>query len=373
MNESEVKPLKVLIAGGGTAGHINPGIAIAKFIRQKQPDAQILFVGTQKGLETRLVPREGFELKLITVRGFRRKLSLDTLMAVKELFQGVMEARRLIRAFRPDIVIGTGGYVCGPVVFIAARMHIPTFIHEQNAFPGVTNKLLARFVDRVAISFKESTQYFKAAKKLIHTGNPIRSELLKTDRQTARQKLGISPSAPMLVIMGGSRGAGRINDTAVDMLREYYQPGDGHIVFATGEAQFEAISGQLKDSMHPSVEVVPYIYDAANVYAAADLIVCRSGAITLSELQVLGVPSILIPSPNVTANHQEYNARALEKDGGAVVILEKDLSARLLYSQIKELFKDREQLQRMARNARRNGVPNATEKIYEIVRELVKG
>jgi UDP-N-acetylglucosamine--N-acetylmuramyl-(pentapeptide) pyrophosphoryl-undecaprenol N-acetylglucosamine transferase len=364
--------LKVLIAGGGTAGHINPGIAIAKYIRQKHPDVEILFVGTQKGLETRLVPREGFELKLITVRGFRRKLSIDTLIAVKELFQGILEARRLIRTFQPDIVIGTGGYVCGPVVFNAAGMHIPTFIHEQNAFPGVTNKILSRFVNAVAISFKESDQYFKAAKRLIHTGNPVRSELLKTDRQAARKKLGISPSIPVVVIMGGSRGAGRINETAVKMLRECYQNSDGHVIFATGEAQFEAINGRFTDKKPASLEIVPYIYDAADVYTAADLIICRSGAITLSELQVLGVPSILIPSPNVTANHQEYNARALEKDGGAVVILEKDLNARLLYSQMKELLKDREQLQKMARNARKNGIPNATEKIYEILKDMVK-
>lgn len=361
--------MKVIIAGGGTAGHINPGIAIAKFIKQKHNDAEIIFIGTQRGLETKLVPREGFELRLIKVRGFKRKLSLDTFVTIKELFQGILEARRIIKEFAPDIVIGTGGYVCGPVVFNAARMKIPTLIHEQNAFPGVTNRILSRFTDAVAISFKESEQYFKSARKLVYTGNPVRNEIIQADRQAARKKLGIKQNKPFVVIFGGSLGAGRINETAVEMVKKHNI--DYQILFATGNTQYENVTRELENLSLPMVNVVPYIYDMGNVMAAADLIICRAGAITCSELTALGVPSIMVPSPNVVENHQEHNARSLEKHGAAVVILEKDLNGDILYNQIGSLLKDKEQLNKMAKNAKKAGITNATEKIYSIIQELI--
>lgn len=365
--------MKVIIAGGGTAGHINPGIAIAKQIKQKNPQAEILFVGTQRGMETKLVPREGFELKLIRVRGFRRKLSKDTLVAVKELFQGIREARQIIKAFKPDLVVGTGGYVCGPVVFNAAQMKIPTLIHEQNAFPGITNRILSRFVDKVAISFKESEKFFKAEGKLILTGNPVRREMLEVDRASARRKLGIAQEKRLVVVMGGSLGAGKINSTVVEMVGKYYQGNEFGIIFATGNAQHEVVSKQLENRDKTGLSVVPYIYDAANTYAAADLIICRAGAITSSELTAMGIPCIMIPSPNVTANHQEHNARALEKQGAAVVILEKDLNAELLYQQIGILLKDREQMSKMSRSSKKAGITNASEKIYSIIEEITAG
>jgi UDP-N-acetylglucosamine--N-acetylmuramyl-(pentapeptide) pyrophosphoryl-undecaprenol N-acetylglucosamine transferase len=371
-NEYEVTLLKVLIAGGGTGGHINPGLAIAKFIRQKHTDSDILFIGTRRGLETSLVPREGFELKLIKVRGFKRKLSKDTFIAVKELIQGYFEARRIIKQFKPDIVIGTGGYVCGPVVFNAAIMRIPTVIHEQNAFPGVTNRILSRFVDAVALSFKESEKYFDKARRVIYTGNPVRNEVLAADRKSARAKYLDSASKQLVVVVGGSLGAERINDTIARMLQKYAGSIKFNMIFATGNSQFEKISSRLNAVIQPSINVVPYIYDAGEVYAAADIIVCRAGAITCSELTALGVPSIMIPSPNVTANHQEHNARSLERSGASVVILEKDLNEDLLFQQVSDLLKDKEQLLRMSKNARKIGIANATEKIYEIVMGLVK-
>lgn len=364
--------MKVLISGGGTAGHINPGIAIAKYIKSKNPDCEILFVGTQKGLETKLVPRENFELKLIKVRGFKRKLSLDTLVAIKELFQGLHEARSVIKQFKPDIVIGTGGYVCGPVVFNAARMGIPTLIHEQNAFPGVTNKLLSRFVDRVAISFKESEKFFKNKKKVVFTGNPIRGELLNTDRKAAREKLQIEKDKPFVVVFGGSRGAEPINNTVCEFISLHKDEKDFHMLFATGETQYDKIVKRLGNFNSQYIKVVPYIYNMADVMAAADLVVCRAGAITLSELTALGVPSILIPSPYVTANHQEYNARALEKQGAAIVILEKNLNHSIFYEQISNLLRDRNKLKSMAENSKKMGITNASEKIYGIIEELLK-
>lgn len=363
--------MKVLISGGGTAGHINPALTIAKFIKQKMSDSEILFVGTKKGLETKLVPREGFEIKLIKVRGFKRKISLDTLVAVKEMFQGFIEARKIIRNFKPDIVIGTGGYVCGPVLFNAAMMKIPTLIHEQNAYPGITNRILSAVVDSIAISFKESKKYFKAAKdKIILTGNPVRAEMLNNDKEKARHNLGLSPGKPFILIFGGSRGAERINECTVDMIQNHFSIDDCNLLFATGEKQYESICKQLESNNSPSLKVVPYIYDMSDVMNAADLVVCRAGAITISELTAIGIPSIMIPSPFVTANHQEYNARALEEQGAAVVILEKDLSSSILFQQIKDLLKDKEQLAKMARNAKKNGIINAAEKIYSAVQQI---
>ncbi|HHW48109.1 MAG TPA: undecaprenyldiphospho-muramoylpentapeptide beta-N-acetylglucosaminyltransferase [Clostridiaceae bacterium] len=365
--------MKVIIAGGGTAGHINPGIAIAKQIRKEYPGSEILFIGTKRGMETKLVPYEGFEIKFIRVKGFRRKISLDTLIWLKELFLGICEARKIIKQFRPDTVIGTGGYVCGPVVFVASMMNIPTLIHEQNAFPGVTNRILSRFVDAVAISFRESERYFRSKEKLYYTGNPVRQEILKADKMSAREKLGIDMKKPLVVVVGGSLGAERINDTIVEMLKKRSGQYSFNMIFATGNGQYDRVMQLLQGVKTPNVDIVPYIYDAANVYAAADLIVCRAGAITCSELTALGVPAIMIPSPNVVANHQEYNARALEKNGAAVVILEKDLSEEILYNQIMRLLGDKKQLRKMAENSKKSGITNSAEKICWIIDKLVFG
>lgn len=361
--------MKILIAGGGTAGHINPGIAIAKYLKQKIPDCEIMFVGTQKGLEVNLVPREGFTLKTIRVMGFKRKLSLETLVSVRELFAGVFEARKVIKSFNPDIVIGTGGYVCGPVLFMASVMGIPTLIHEQNAFPGVTNRILARFVNSVAISFKESREYFGNTGKITLTGNPIRSELLDVDKQTARAELGLSSDLPLVVIFGGSRGAERVNEAIVNLLKNNYQD-KFEVIFATGESQYEKVKQMFGEFSSDKVKVVPYIYEMAKTLGAADLVVARAGAITVSELAAMGLPSILIPSPYVTANHQESNARALEVQGGAVVLLEKNLNPEILYHQILSLVSDKELLQKMGRNAKKIGVTNASERIYSLIQSL---
>ncbi|WP_024833940.1 undecaprenyldiphospho-muramoylpentapeptide beta-N-acetylglucosaminyltransferase [Ruminiclostridium josui] len=364
--------MKVLIAGGGTGGHINPGLAIAKYIKQKDADADITFVGTIKGLETKLVPREGFPLETITVRGFKRKLSMDTLIAIKELIQSFFQASRLLKKINPDVVIGTGGYVCGPVLYMAAKKGIPTLIHESNAFPGVTNRLLERYVNYVAISFKDAEKYFKNKKKLVLTGNPVREELLKSRRENVISDLDIVEGKPLIVAMGGSRGARKINETIADMLNNYFK-GEFNLIFATGEAQFDEISATIKvdEKYKDMVKVVPYIYNVDQVYTASDLMICRAGAITISELQAMGIPSILIPSPYVTANHQEHNARSLERDGGAVVILEGELNADLLYKQICSLISNKDVLKKMSKNASKNSVTDSVEKIYHLIKEII--
>jgi UDP-N-acetylglucosamine--N-acetylmuramyl-(pentapeptide) pyrophosphoryl-undecaprenol N-acetylglucosamine transferase len=372
MKDFEVKQLKVLIAGGGTGGHINPGLAIAKYIMQQEPLAEITFVGTKKGLETKLVPREGFTLETITVRGFKRKLSLDTVVAVKELIQSFFEASKLIKKVKPDVVIGTGGYVCGPVLYAAAKKGIPTLIHESNAYPGVTNRLLAKYVNYVAVSFKDSEKYFKDTAKLIHTGNPVRQELLNANRLDVIKQLDIAPDKPLIVVMGGSRGARKINETVSEMLNNYFK-GEFNLIFSTGEEQFEVINSSIKidNKYQKMVKVVPYIYDVDKVYVASDLMICRAGAITISELQTIGIPSILIPSPYVTANHQEHNARSLEKDGGAVVILENELNADLLYKQICNLISNKEVLKKMAESATKNRKTDSAQKIYSLLKGML--
>ncbi len=380
--------MKVLIAGGGTGGHINPGLAIAKYIKDKNPEADITFVGTQKGLETKLVPREGYVLETITVRGFKRKISFDTVVAVKELIQSFFQASKLLKRLKPDIVIGTGGYVCGPVLYVAAKQGIPTLIHESNAFPGVTNKILERYVDYVAISFKDSGKYFKNSKKIVHTGNPVRQELLKSivdhtqssisavsadSKNELQHKLGLQGDKPLVVVMGGSRGARKINESTAQMLNEYYK-GEFNIIFSTGEAQFEEINKliNVNSTYATQVQVVPYIYNVSDVYAASDLMICRAGAITISELQVMGKPSILIPSPYVTANHQEHNARSLERDGGAVVILENELNGELLYKQICQLINDKSLMVKMGQDSKKNATYDAAEHIFELIKKLLQ-
>lgn len=365
--------MKVLIAGGGTGGHINPGLAIAKHIKREEPQADITFVGTKKGLETKLVPREGFTLETITVRGFKRKLSFDTVLAVKELIQSFFEASRLIKKIKPDVVIGTGGYVCGPVLYIAAKKGIPTLIHESNAFPGVTNRLLERYVNRVAISFKDAEKYFKDANKLVYTGNPVRQELLNANRLDVIKQLDIAQDKPLIVVMGGSRGARKINESIAQMLNNHFK-GEFNLIFATGQEQYEEINLSIKitEKYKKMVKVVPYIYNVDQVYVASDLMICRAGAMTVSELQTLGIPSILIPSPYVTANHQEHNARSLERDGGAVVILENELDANILYNKICSLISNKDVLHKMAKGATKNRTTDAVEKIYTLIKGITK-
>ena len=247
-----------------------------------------------------------------------------------------------------------------------------SLIHEQNAFPGVTNKILAKFVDKVAISFKESEKFFKNGKKIIFTGNPIRNEMLNADRKAAREKLGIEKDKPLVAIFAGSRGAETINSTVSELIRLHKDDDKFHILFATGEAQYEKIMKSLGSVSSKYIKIVPYIYDMADVMAASDLVVGRAGAITISELTALGVPSLLIPSPYVTANHQEYNARALEKQGAGIVVLEKNLNHNTLYDQISDLLKDRDMLRKMADNAKKMGITNASEKIYASINDLIK-
>jgi len=364
--------MKYIISGGGTGGHINPGLAIAREIMTREPDAEILFVGTEHGLEKDLVPREGFNIKFIGVRGFRRKLSADTFRTIGKLFKSFGEIKRIFREFKPDAVIGTGGYVCGPVVFYAARKKIPTLIHEQNAFPGVTNRILSRFVNEVAISFEESRPRFKGKARITFTGSPIRNELFLLDKEEARKKLGLPKGMPLVVIFGGSLGADHINECVKEMILRHGREITYRLMLATGVRNYEKVMKDIKDPLPGNIQIVPYIYNMGEVLAAADLAVTRSGAITVSELSALGVPSILIPSPFVAENHQEFNARALENRGAAVVILQDQLNSEILYGQIKKLIENAELRSKMSSAAKKYSIRDAAAVIYSLVQRAIR-
>lgn len=367
--------MKVVISGGGTGGHIYPAISIAKKIKSTYSNAEILYIGTENGMESKLVPKEGLKFKTIRVKGFSRKLSKDTFKSMKELFLGLNDAKNVIKEFSPDIVIGTGGYVCGPIVLIAALKKIPTIIHEQNAFPGVTNKILSKFVNRVAASFEESKSRFKNSEKVTITGNPIRQDILKIDKDLAYSKLGIRKELPFILCFGGSGGQKSLNDNMLKFICKNIQNKDIQIIHITGERFYKNFLLQLKkmgiEQLEENIKVVPYFYDMPEALNIADLVVTSGGAITIAELTAVGVPSIIVPKAYTTENHQEYNARALEKVGASIVILEKDLTGDVLMDKINELLNNKEKLKEMSNNSKNIGIVDADERILDIVNELI--
>jgi len=376
-----VTNIKILLTGGGTAGHINPAIAIGNYIKEHQPTAQFLFVGTRNGLETSLVPQNGYDIEYIDIRGFERKISLRNLKNLFKIVKSCRAVKRIIKDFAPNVIIGTGGYVSGPVLYMGAKLKIPTIIHESNAHPGLTSKILSKYSTITALAFADTDGNFSKAKRIEVVGNPIRPEILKTDRDAARREL-VLDERPLVLAFGGSLGAAAINYAVVDMLTESKEQQTDNkeampfqLLFATGKNYYQSIVNQLKlrniDIENScDIRVVEYIYDMNVALAAADLVICRSGAATVSELCACGKASILIPSPNVTANHQEYNARAVESVGGGIVILERDLTGGKLMSEVNNMLDER-MFENYGESAKKIGITDATEKMYELVKELV--
>jgi UDP-N-acetylglucosamine--N-acetylmuramyl-(pentapeptide) pyrophosphoryl-undecaprenol N-acetylglucosamine transferase len=367
--------LKVIFAGGGTAGHIYPAVAIARYISQEAPDSKFLFIGTKQGLEKELVTAEGFDITFIDVVGFKRSISIKNISAVAKTVIAYIQSKKIIKKFAPDIVIGTGGYVSGPVVAAAVRQRVPTLIHEQNALPGLTSKLLGNIADVVCISFLQSKYAFKNAKKLIFTGNPLRPELFTVKKEEARQFLGLD-YRPFIVAFGGSLGAKRLNEALISFIANSSNTHNIQMLFATGKAQYKEISDVIEskgilDNKNSNIKIVPYINNMEYVLNAADLVISRAGAVAVSEITALGKPAILIPSPNVTHNHQEHNARVLEQAGAAIVITEKELSDELLSKTINNLIFDKKSLEQMVENSASLGAIDATQKIYQAICELI--
>ena len=372
--------MKYLFAAGGTGGHVNPALAVAGYIREQEPDAEILFVGTAEKIEAQLVPAAGFDFKTIRISGFKRGFSpsdiKNNVQTVMRLFSSVRESRRIIRDFQPDVAVGFGGYVSGPVIREAHRAGIKTVIHEQNAYPGVTNKALAKTADRVLLTDPAAEKYLTCKGKPIVTGLPVRGQILQSNRELARFELGLD-ERPLVLSFGGSLGARRLNEAMTELIAARHQGAPYYFIHATGKNGIGMEQALREKGVDPekekNIDVREYIRDMDRCLAAADLVICRAGASTLSELEALGRASILIPYPYAAENHQYYNAMTLSDAGAAIVIEDKELTGERLIQEADELLQKPELLRRMGENARKAGVSNGRERIYRVIRELCRG
>lgn len=371
--------MRVLFVCGGTGGHINPALAVAGYLKKQHPNAQILFAGSPLGMEAGLVPKAGFDFAPIKVKGFQRQLSWrnlkNNMMAVVYLTTSGYRSRQILREFRPDVVMGTGGYVSGPLVRQAAKMGIPTLTHEQNAFPGVTTKLLSKYVDRVMLAVPEAKKYLNPNAHFVVTGNPVREAFFTADRNAVRKKMGLEGKICVLSF-GGSLGARRVNEAMAELIAHNQNNPNIFHIHATGAYGTELFPQLLKEKgitnskTNPNLDIREYIYDMPECFAAADLVIGRSGASTLSELEAAGKASILIPSPNVAENHQYHNAMTLVRKDAAVVIEEKDLTGKRLCDAFDRLFADPERLRRLGENAASLAINDANDRIYRQIIEL---
>lgn len=361
--------MRILIVAGGTAGHVNPALAIAGYLKEEYPDAEIHFAGRKKGMEFGLVTKAGYPFHHIEVNGIQRHLTLQNIrrnaLAVFHLATSIPRANAILEQIKPDLVIGTGGYVSGPIVQAAARKGIKTAIHEQNAYPGITNKILAKHVDVVLAAMPDAVERLGVPEKTTVVGNPVRIEMFNTNR-SAREALGIDDNRTMLLSFGGSLGAQRVNEVIAELAAWEIANRDFYHIHATGSIEkedFAKLASEMGIANNPSFVIREYIEDMPALLAAADLVICRAGALTLAEITAVGRASILIPSPNVTENHQYHNAMQLEKAGAAVVIEEKNLTGETLISLVEKLAKDPAELLVMGAKARGLAQPDSLHKI----------
>lgn len=377
--------MKLLFATGGTAGHINPALAVASYIKEQHPDYEIMFIGTADHMESRLVPNAGFEFKTIDINGFKRSFSpkaiIENVKTVSKLMKSEKESKNIIKEFKPDVVIGFGGYVSGPVLDEAAKLHIPTCIHEQNAYPGITNKQLAKKVDKVMLTVEDAANHMEAKCDVVITGLPVRGELLKKSKFSARIELGIADDKPLVLSFGGSLGAAPLNEAMFDIILEDAEKNDVYHIHSVGTngkeylEKFEA-NGFTKRAENVyykgNAEVRLYIDNMDTCMAAADLVIGRAGASSLSEIEAMGKASILIPSPYVAENHQFHNAMALVNRNAARILREKDLTTDSLKALMNELISDKAELANIEKNAKEMAILDSRERIADIILSLAK-
>lgn len=372
--------MRVLLAGGGTGGHINPALAIAGIIRQHDPSAEFLFVGTPNGMEAKLVPQAGYRLETMHVAGFQRKLTLKNIKrnvkAAYYLAVSQPRARKIVKRFQPDLAIGTGGYVAGPILHAASHMGIPCAIHEQNAFPGVTNKMLAKEASHVMLTVEKALEYLHPECAYTVTGLPVRSSISHIDRAAARKQLGFDDGLCILSF-GGSLGAGCINEAMAQLIPWHVKKGlkinHIHGYGGMGKENFPAAMQKAGIPLKSDrLRITEYIHDMEVCLAAADLVICRSGASTLAELEAAGRGAILIPSPIVTGNHQLHNANVLRDAGAAIVIEQKDAAPERIIREVEALYQDRGRLTEMGQNAKRLEIPDTADRIWNVVSSLTK-
>ena len=370
--------MKVVIAAAGTGGHINPGIAIANKIMEKEPNSEFIFIGTDRGLENDLVPRAGYKLKTIDAHGIERRLSIQNFKNLYATYKSIGEAKKILEQFKPDVVIGTGGYICAPVVISAKKLNIPVVLHESNAFPGIAVKLFKKKADKILVGFDDAKNRLKNANIVVVTGNPIKIkklDLSEEQKNKINNELGIKINKPIVLVFGGSQGDKSINRSVIEIIvnkkNKNYQ-----IVWAAGPGQYDEIKSKLEEvnvdiNNIENVKIVPYIYNMEEVMNMCDLVVCRSGAMTITEVSVVGKPAIFIPFPFATENHQEYNARVLEKVGAAKIILDKDLNSEVLENTIEEIVRDKNKLRQMGENASKVAIKNVEDRIYEEIKKVL--
>ncbi|MDD6728344.1 MAG: undecaprenyldiphospho-muramoylpentapeptide beta-N-acetylglucosaminyltransferase [Eubacteriales bacterium] len=373
--------MRILFATGGTAGHINPALAVASYIRDNYKDAEILFVGTADHMEARLVPNAGFDFKTINISGFRRSFSpkaiVHNVKTVCRLVTSKNQSKKIIKEFKPDVAVGFGGYVSGPVLQEAVSQKIPTCIHEQNAFPGITNKTLAKEVDRVMLTVEDAGKHLEPKNPVTVTGLPVRGELLRANKDMARAQLGIPDDKFLVLSFGGSLGAKPLNDAMYDILLDSAETGKYYHIHSVGTNGGEFLEKFEKEGFvngrKGTVEVRQYIDNMDVCMAAADVVIGRAGASSLSEIEAMGKASILIPSPYVAENHQYHNAMALVNRGAGYVLEEKDLTSKALADMIDELLSNKAQLRQVEENAKNMSITDARERIASIIISLANG
>ena len=370
--------MKVVISAAGTGGHINPGIVIANKIKEKYRDAEIVFFGTNRGLEIDLVPRAGYKLKTIEAYGIQKQINFTNIKNLIKTFLSRKDVEMFFDEFKPDIVIGTGGYICGPVFSVALKRNIPTMLHESNAYPGRAVKMFSKKVDTILVGFEETKKLLKGAKRVVFTGTPTKTKKISVSnerKQEIYKEYGIKENLPIVLIFGGSQGAKKINDTVLEIIKnkinEKYQ-----IIWATGPKQYDVIKENLNNeniniNNIKNTKIVPYIYNMEELMNLSDLLVCRSGAMTITEIAIVGKPAIFIPLPSRGANRQEDNARVLEKLGAAKVILNDKLTVENLSQNINEIINDKEELSEMGRMATKIAPEEVEKKILDEVINLV--
>ncbi len=372
--------MRVLFTGGGTAGHINPALAAANYLKEKNPDAEILFVGNEGAMECKLVPAAGYEIKTIKISSFSRKLTPKGIgknfSTLARLVTASANSKKIIKEFKPDVCVGTGGYVCGPVMREASKLKVPCVMHESNAFPGVTVKLLAKRLTTLMVAMEDAKKYFKDDVNVVVTGNPVRQELLGVSKSEARKKLNLD-GRPLILSFGGSLGAGVLNKNMAHIIKYSAESGKYQHIHSYGYSQYNKGMPQMLSDMGVKIKddsnifVKEYISDMADCMAAADLVVSRAGAISVSEIQAMGKASILIPSPNVAENHQYHNAMALVNKGAAEIIEEKDLNGESLLLKIQDILETDGKAEKLSKKAYEMYVKDVDERIYHCITNAI--
>ncbi|MBI5170826.1 MAG: undecaprenyldiphospho-muramoylpentapeptide beta-N-acetylglucosaminyltransferase [Candidatus Eisenbacteria bacterium] len=364
--------MKILIAGGGTGGHVFPGIAVAEELRRSRPDCEIVFAGTRRGLESQAVPEAGFTIRYLAGSGFNRRRWWTWPIAAITNLVGVLQALLLVLTENPQVVLGTGGYVSAPISFAAKLLGRPLILQEQNSRPGLANRLLSRIADEVHLSFLEARSDFPRKDHLKVTGNPVRAHILAGDSDAAMREFELDPSRPVVFVFGGSLGAQRINEAAIETMRQLQGRVSLQLILQTGRADFDRVKAIVEAEKLPA-RVLPFVKKIHMAYAAADLVVCRAGAMTLAEIAVCGLPAILVPYPYAAHNHQEENATNLVDRGAAVMILDAELTGDRLAREVAHLLADKQALSRMSANARLFARPDAASRLAKTLLRRAEG